>query len=69
MAVVSLAWCLISVSTDQVEKGSQPCKPFQTTRQELIKASAAFEAAPNEKWIHGQWETNSNLCHSFKEHL
>lgn len=44
MAAVSLAWYLISVSPDQVEKASQPCKPFQTTRQELIKASAAFEA-------------------------
>lgn len=49
MAVVSLAWYLITVSTDQVEKASQPCKAFQTSRQELIKASAAFEAAPNEK--------------------
>ena len=64
MAMVSLAWCLISVSTDQVEKASQPCKPSQTVRLELIKASTAFVAAPNEKWIHSQWEANSNLCHS-----
>lgn len=69
MAMVSLAWCLITVSTDQVEKASQPCKPLQTRRLELIKASTAFVSVPNEKGIHSQCETNSNLCHSFYEHL